>query len=231
MRILRAVALGGTLGSTRMMWLLQATSSRTRVPCALCHSAASQAPQVRYAELAQTFDLIEQADARLAKEELMAKLLERACRGAPSDMTLCVALTSLQLSPGMRPSKVGIGDALILSALSEASGTPVATLKAELTQVGDLGIVSVDNLGEPPAGSAPLTLSEVHGALLELAVQSGDGSSTRKAQMLSEMMARAAPLEAKFIVRSIRGKTRTGLGDRSLRVALAQAGRVRVRVS
>ena len=66
MRILRAVALGGTLGSTRMMWLLQATSSRTRVPCALCHSAASQAPQVRYAELAQTFDLIEQADARLA---------------------------------------------------------------------------------------------------------------------------------------------------------------------
>ena len=169
MRILRAVALGGTLGSTRMMWLLQATSSRTRVPCALCHSAASQAPQVRYAELAQTFDLIEQADARLAKEELMAKLLERACRGAPSDMTLCVALTSLQLSPGMRPSKLGIGDALILSALSEASGTPVATLKAELTQVGDLGIVSVDNLGEPPAGSAPLTLSEVHGALLELA--------------------------------------------------------------
>ena len=32
------------------------------------------------------------------------------------------------------------------------------------------------------------------------------------------------PLEAKFIVRSIRGKTRTGLGDRSLRAALAQAG-------
>ena len=89
---------------------------------------------------------------------------------------------------------------------------------------GALGIVSVDNLGEPPAGSAPLTLSEVHGALLELAVQSGDGSSTRKAQMLSEMMARATPLEAKFIVRSIRGKTRTGLGDRSLRAALAQAG-------
>ena len=225
MRVLtRAVALGS---STRMLWLLQATSSRTRVPCALCHSAASQAPQVpqvRYAELAQTLDSIEQADARLAKEELMAKLLERACREAPSDMTLCVALTSLQLSPGMRPSKLGIGDALILSALSEASGTPVATLKAELTQVGDLGIVSVDNLGEPPAGGAPLTLSEVHATLLELAVQSGDGSSTRKAQMLSEMMVRATPLEAKFIVRSIRGKTRTGLGDRSLRAALAQAG-------
>ena len=170
MRVLtRAVALGS---STRMLWLLQATSSRTRVPCALCHSAASQAPQVpqvRYAELAQTLDSIEQADARLAKEELMAKLLERACREAPSDMTLCVALTSLQLSPGMRPSKLGIGDALILSALSEASGTPVATLKAELTQVGDLGIVSVDNLGEPPAGGAPLTLSEVHATLLALA--------------------------------------------------------------
>ena len=146
------------LRSYGVAWLLQA-ASRTKSPCALCHSGVSG--HVRYVELAQTLEAIEHKQARLGKEQLMAKLLERAWRQAPYDVTMCVALTSLQLSPATRPNKLGIGDALILSALSEASGTPMAELKAELAQVGDLGKVSIANLDAPPEGAEPLTLSEV----------------------------------------------------------------------
>ena len=49
-------------------------------------------------------------------------------------------------------------------------------------------------------------------------------SREQRALRLAAVLRRATPLEAKYVVRSIRGKLRAGLGDRSLRAALAQAG-------
>ena len=50
------------LRSYGVAWLLQA-ASRTKSPCALCHSGVSG--HVRYVELAQTLEAIEHEQARL----------------------------------------------------------------------------------------------------------------------------------------------------------------------
>ena len=61
--------------------------------------------------------------------------------------------------------------------------------------------------------------------MLEIPADSGKGkgANERKASLVAALLGRAPPLEAQYIVRSIRGKLRSGLGDRSLRAALAQA--------
>ena len=158
----------------------------------------------------------------------MAELLSRARRISPEQLRLCVALTSLQLTPGTRALKLGMGDSLVVAALAEATGAPADDLKSELRQLGDLGDLAATHLANLPPSSPPLTLREASDSLLELAATSGTGASGDKTTQLAAVLRRAMPLEAKYVVRSIRGKLRAGLGDRSLRAALAQAAMVNV---
>eukprot|EP00966_Prymnesium_polylepis_P230127 5324918-Prymnesium_polylepis.2 len=188
----------------------------------LCASS-SEAPGMLYSELAGTLHEVEQEPSRLGKEDLMSRLLERAWRESTDDLGLCVSLTSLQLRPSEPPLKLGMGDSLVLKALAEACDAPPDELKQELTRHGDLGDVAAARLEAAPEG-APLALGEVRAALLQLDAEAGKGSAGRKTELLAAVLQRASPLEARYLLRSIRGKVRTGLGDRSLRAALAQAG-------
>ena len=104
-------------------------------------------------------------------------------------------------------------------------GASPEALKDELTRCGDLGDVAAARLEETVPAAAELTLDEVRASLLELEAQQGKGATGRKTEQLAAMLQRASPLEARYLLRSIRGKDRTGLGERSLRAALAQVGR------
>ncbi|KAL1510427.1 hypothetical protein AB1Y20_006735 [Prymnesium parvum] len=187
-------------------------------------SMAAPPPPVAYYHLAHTFRRIEEEPLRLKKEELMAELLCRAWEESPQSLRLCVSLTSLQMLPGEPPLKLGMGNSLLLSALAQASGAPHALLKRELTELGDLGDVAAKWLAVDAPPAAELPLSEVHAVLLQMKEQQGKGSNERKAAALAAVLRRASALEARYLLRSIRGKLRTGLGDRSLRASLAQAG-------
>ena len=161
----------------------------------------------------------------MAKEGLVADLLERALRGSPEELKLALSLASLQLTPGMRPLKLGMGNKLIVNALAEACGDPVSELTDELTRVGDLGVLAESRLAARPRGAEVLlTLADVHAALIELSTQAGEGSTARKTEQLAELLRSSSPVEARYMVRSLLGKLRTGLGGRSLRAALGQAG-------
>ena len=182
-----------------------------------------------YGELARTLDAVEAEPARLDKEALMASLLERAWGASADDLLGCVALTSQQLTPATRPLKLGVGDALVLDALARVCDGDADALKAELRQLGDLGALAAARREGAPPPAEPLTLREVRAAMLEIPADSGKGkgANERKASLVAALLGRAPPLEAQYIVRSIRGKLRTGLADRSLRAALAQAAAAR----
>ena len=157
----------------------------------------------------------------------MKELLEGAFKHGTTELTLCVALTTLQMTPSSRPLKIGIGEAIMLDALAEACGASVDELKDELRQRGDLGEVAAARLeggsSATTSDNGVLTLREAHAALLELNSTIGKGSKERKVALMSDLPKRARPIEATYMVRSIRGTLRTGLGDRSVRAAIARA--------
>jgi DNA ligase-1 len=76
-----------------------------------------------------------------------------------------------------------------------------------------------ETLLSPPS----LTILEVKRQLDELAEVSGEGSRKRKERITEGLLARASPLEAKFIVRMILGEMRTGFQEGLLIEAVSKA--------
>ncbi len=73
-----------------------------------------------------------------------------------------------------------------------------------------------------PSGE-PLQLSEVYHAYEEIASDAGPGSRERKDERLRELLARATPREAKYIVKHLIKEMRVGVSEGSLLDAIADA--------
>jgi DNA ligase-1 len=69
----------------------------------------------------------------------------------------------------------------------------------------------------------PLSITEVKQQLNELAIVSGEGSRKRKERITEALLARASPIEAKFIIRMILGEMRTGFQEGLLAEAVSKA--------
>lgn len=115
-------------------------------------------PPFAYASLARSLAAVEAEPARLGKEALMRRLLDEAW-GGEEQLLACVALTTLQLAPGGRPVKLGLGKALLLDAIAHAAarhrpdtapeehggraqyggGARPEALAARLKELGDIG--------------------------------------------------------------------------------------------
>jgi DNA ligase-1 len=76
---------------------------------------------------------------------------------------------------------------------------------------------------EPPA----LTILEVFHAFEEMAATTGKGSQARKETLLRELLARATPLEAKYLVKIISQDMRHGVNEGIMLDAIACAGGVK----
>jgi DNA ligase-1 len=81
--------------------------------------------------------------------------------------------------------------------------------------------------GLPSAASqaegAPLTLADVANAFVAVAAAGGTGSRVRREERLTELAARAAPLEHEYLARIIGGEMRTGVSDGLVLEAIAVA--------
>jgi DNA ligase-1 len=69
----------------------------------------------------------------------------------------------------------------------------------------------------------PLTISEVRRNLEAIAEPTGYGSRERKERLLETLFGRAAPLEAKYIVKIMIGEMRTGFHEGLMELAVSQA--------
>lgn len=78
-----------------------------------------------------------------------------------------------------------------------------------------------------PQQGPPLTLLEVYHALERIAEMEGRGSRASKEALLQELLLRASPLEAKYIVKAVIGEMRHGVGEGIMIEAIAQAAGVK----
>lgn len=115
-----------------------------------------------------------------------------------------------------------IGGAALLNAIATVSGKEPEYLRSRLVVHGDFGDVAGEVLAQAP--NAPLesgyTLQQLNEALEELAEVSG---SKKKVEFLTELIRRAHPVEAKYIVRLLAGDLRIGLQEGAVEDAIARA--------
>ncbi|KAI6008206.1 DNA ligase I [Pisolithus orientalis] len=184
---------------------------------------------IPYAALAKTFSLIEATTKRLEKTSILTSffflVIQRRAKSDSSSLLQSVYLCINRLSPDYVGVELGIGESLLIKAISESTGRSLVTLKAELKKEGDLGLVATNSKKSQKTlfKPKPLTVPFVFTNLREIALSTGHSSQAKKVSIITKLLAACQEMEAKYIVRSLEGKLRIGNAERTVLVALAHA--------
>src|SRR5512135_628729 len=183
----------------------------------------SEGGTVEYQTIAAAYRDLEQASGRLALTARLAELLT----ATPDDLlpTVCYLCQGL-IAPEFAGVDLGLAEKLAVRAVATAAGTDAGQVAALVRETGDLGQAAERLLAPPVAGSggraAGLEVTEVVRTLREIAAAEGAGSQGRKLELLAGLLARATPLEARYLLRLVTKNLRLGIGTPTILDALAQ---------
>ncbi|ODN94668.1 DNA ligase 1 [Cryptococcus wingfieldii CBS 7118] len=186
---------------------------------------------VPYIALVETFEKIEATTKRLEILEILTQFLlvvakrDTATEAKDSMLLKVLYLCINRLCPDYVGIELGIGESLLVKAIAESTGRAMPKIKADLKNEGDLGKVAMNskNTQTTMFKPKPLTVPYVFQCLTDIAKASGNASQTKKVGIIKKLLAACQGSEPKFIVRSLEGKLRIGLADKTLVVALAHA--------
>jgi len=175
---------------------------------------------MRYGIVAEAYRDLEAASGRLEMIDRLAELV----RQTPAELLPTVALLCQgQIAPDFAGVELGMAERLAARAVAQAAGVPVERVMAGLRDTGDLGLGAEQLLEElDPDRPATLEVGTVFDGLHEIARAEGEGSQGRKLAGLTDLLGQATPLEARYLVRTVTGSLRLGIGTATILDALAE---------
>jgi DNA ligase 1 len=179
---------------------------------------------VEYKIVAEAYRDLDEVTGRLAMIERLAALLAQTpARLLPVVCYLCQGL----IAPEFAGVDLGLAEKLAIRAVAAATGVDQAEVAALVREIGDLGLAGEQLLAATAAdtaavGPADLTVVTVVNTLRQIANAEGTGSQGRKLELLAGLLTRAAPLEARYLLRLVTGNLRLGIGTPTILDALAQ---------
>jgi DNA ligase 1 len=176
---------------------------------------------VRYETVAEAYRDLEQATGRLALTDRLAALLAATPAGLlPTVCYLCQGL----IAPEFAGVDLGLAEKRAVRAVATAAGTTPDQVAARVRETGDLGAAAEQLLAVTAARRpASLEVAGVVDTLHQIAAAEGPGSQGNKLDLLAGLLARATPLEARYLLRLVTGGLRLGIGTPTVLDALAQA--------
>jgi len=153
---------------------------------------------------------------------------------ADDDLGVVARFVQGRVFPAHSETKLDIGPRLCYEALARAAGTNVSVSDVEdrLAETGDIGEVatSLDLGGQAglaafgdESGGDDLTVTAVFTELEALAAAEGDGSQDEKVTLLFGLFNRCSSEEARYLARLVLGEMRIGVGEGTVRDAIAAA--------
>jgi DNA ligase-1 len=117
------------------------------------------------------------------------------------------------------PRKLQVGGSTLAKAVAQLSGADAAAMQAAYRRHGDLGEAAFDLLNVHAGRAvASLTLAEVESSFASLVLARG---LRPKLALLLELLGRATPIEAKYLIKLISGDMRTGVKQSLVEEAVA----------
>jgi len=177
---------------------------------------------MEYAALVEVYDCLAATDSNNEKRDILAGVFA----DAGEMLVRLVTLARGRLSPAYDRTELGVSSSLTLDAVLRATGAPEAAVREHWRETGDLGDAAawaVENGSQQTLFSSTLTVERVHDDLRELATYEGAGSQDRKVDTLAGLLADADANEARYVVRTALGHMRVGVGEGTIRDAVAHA--------
>src|SRR5260370_6226394 len=114
-----------------------------------------------------------------------------------------------------------VGGSILSEALCASTGVELASLGPRYARWGDGGDVAFEVFSEAKPDNQPtLTLQETESLLARMSATRGKKAKT---ELLTEVLSRATPLEAKYLVKLLSGDLRIGLREGLVEDAIARA--------
>lgn len=191
---------------------------------------AAAGTKIPYSKVTSVLEKIEKESGRLKMTAIVSEFYLEILEQFPDPKTLVriVYLFINRLGPDYEPDlELGLGETLLIKAISECYGRASSQIKKDYHEMGDLGLVAQKSRSGQPTMFKPaqLDVDAVFENLTKIAKSTGKDSQARKIGIINKMLT-ACDLkssEAKFLIRSLEGKLRIGLAEKTVLVALAQA--------
>jgi DNA ligase-1 len=170
-----------------------------------------------FAGFAETAESIAATTKRNEKAALLGRYLATL---ADADLALAARFFSGQIFALWDQRTTNVGGSALLTAMSAVTRMSRDDITARLVARGDLGDVAYD-IFEATGGKRQgvLSLEQVSAAFEQLAATSG---SKLKTALLAELLSKAGPVEAKYVVKLLVGDLRIGLKEGSVEDAVAR---------
>ena len=178
---------------------------------------------MEYAALVETYRALAGTDSTLEKTAVLAELFADADE---THLPLLVTLCRGRAFPARESVELGISSNLTREAISKATGIGEGEIEDRWRETGDLGDAAAWAIAERTQQAlVPTTLDveTVHATLEEIAGYEGEGSQGRRIDAVSRLLSDAEPEEARYLVRTVLGHLRLGVGSGTVRDALAEA--------
>jgi DNA ligase-1 len=155
---------------------------------------------------------------------------------AGDDLATVARFVQGRVFPAHDSTTLDIGPSLCYAAIARAAGRNVSAEDVEerVAETGEIGAVAASYEfggqqglgafgGDGEGGADPLTVGEVDARLRELAAAAGEGSQDRKLDILFGLFNRCDPDEARYLARIVLSEMRIGVGEGTVRDAVAEA--------
>jgi DNA ligase-1 len=176
---------------------------------------------MQYQQLVKVYEEVQKNPARLTKTQLVSSFIKDLNEDLIGDSVL---LLQGRIYPEWDEREIGLSTQLVSKAISVASGHSQSDVQRSWTNNQDLGLAAFElmqNKKQSTLWSEPLTIQKVINNLRKAAVIEGEKSVDKKIQLVSELLISASPSEAQYIVRTVLQQLRIGLGDGTIRDAIA----------
>jgi DNA ligase-1 len=192
------------------------------LPVAL-RASGTNLVSMEYGDLVEVYRDLETTDSTLQKTASLA----RAFAAADADtLPSVVLLVRGSAFAAWQSADLGVSSNLTLRAVAKATGVDADRIEAEWRDTGDLGVAAawaVANQRQQTLFGQSLTVESVLETLREIAGYEGDGSEERRIDAVAGLVSAADPEAARYVVRTVLGHLRLGVGEGTVRDAIAEA--------
>lgn len=177
---------------------------------------------MEYRRLVGMYDRLDATSSTLEKTDILADAFDDAGELLPE----LTQLARGRLFASWESDDLGVSSSLTAQAIADATGVDDEQIESWWRETGDLGDAAanaIENRAQTTLVSDTLDVRTVYDTLRGLADYEGSGSQERRIDAIADLLADAEPDEARYIVRTIVGAMRLGVGEGTIRDAIATA--------
>jgi len=168
---------------------------------------------MKFEELAQLFKKLESISERTGKVNILANFIKKI---PEESLRPALMIISGNVFYPWEEKKLGIGEKLVMRALSSISGISREKIEELFVKLGDLGLVAEKVVSEKKQKTIfkkEITVEEVYETFRKIGGLEGEGAIDKKIRLLSNLLLHASPIEAKYIVRLALEDLKIGVGE------------------